>query len=387
MPMNEFKTTFIKVSLKDDPRTHSLKLPVTLGGHSSCDIILRTRESTAPEFILQMHEGRLVARYKKNGHAVDLHLFERMGVIINGPFFEASLSKKIIATQKSSVRKKRRFVILLVISIALVLSGIIFTLRHQLHAPAPDLSQVPVALTEGLRRHKPIGYTPMISGNQFAIHFQWWRKTPNVPYLFSFMAGSLDINQEIIIMINSHLIYKYSLDINCIEKFCPLEIMIPSEFIHSKKINILTLQHIQKDSYYLIKDVVLTPIPTASDEELAEIYRKVELSRRYFEDRHISAANLQSARSQISHAADLVGKRQLAHELKMEVMGLSRDIQEQLQASIQKLEDEMANQIKLQLPQEAIKNGEQLIKLYDESDYKKRNRVIGLIAQLKLKKM
>ncbi len=382
MSMKEHDHTFIKVSLKGDPRIHYLKLPINMGGHESCDILLHSRQSVAPEFTLHMHEGKLLARSQKSGHPVDLHLFECMGILIDGPFFEIPSKKKDVPKSKS---KKMRL-LLLSTCLSLALLGIILGLKHNLRSATPDLSQVPIALREGRLHRRPFGYTPMFSGNRSAVHFQWSAKTPNVPYLFSFLAGSLDLNHEIVVTINSRIIYHYSLDINCVENFCPIEIMIPMDSLH-KEINLLSVLHRQKESFYIIKDVVLTPIPPVSDDELAEIHRKNKLAHRYFEDRHISSINLVSAHSQIARALELVGKRQVPKDLKIEITGLAKDIEGQLQQMVQKLEDEMTNQIKLQLHYEAIKNAEQLVKLYRESDYIKRGRVIALMEQLKSKKI
>ncbi|MBI2522379.1 MAG: hypothetical protein HYV97_18305 [Bdellovibrio sp.] len=387
--MKEHDTAFIKVSLKGDSRIHYLKLPMSMGG-KGCDVILHSRPSTTPEFHLQIHQGKLVARYQKTGLAVDLQFFTCMGVLIEGPFFKTPPKKddyktKVQLRQKFSLSRKVR-IILLASFLSLIFAGVIVALKQKLRSPSPELSQIPIILEEGVLQQKPFGYTPMIAGHQSAIHFQWSTKNQNVPYLFSFFAGSLDINHELLVAINSRVIYQYSLDINCIESFCPIEIIIPAAYLQ-KKINRLSVLHKQKESFYLIKDILLTPLPSASEDEQVEIQRKKELARSYFKDRHISYANLMSAHSQIIPALELVKKRQVPEELQIEVKILAKNIEDQLHQTIQKLENEMTNQLKLQLHHEAIKSGEQLIRLYAESDYIKRNRLIALMARLKMKKI
>ena len=179
MSMKEHDHTFIKVSLKGDPRIHYLKLPINMGGHESCDTLLHSRQSFAPEFTLHMHEGKLLARSQKTGHPAELYLLACMGILIDEPFFSNSFPQKMF------LKASQKCVCSCLAPAFLALLGIILRLKTTCDR-RPDLSQVPIALrkvacTEDLRIHPDV-FWQSVCGS-----FSVVGKTPNVPYLFSFL--------------------------------------------------------------------------------------------------------------------------------------------------------------------------------------------------------
>lgn len=380
----ELENAYLLFRLRGQRRLRRLTLPVTVGSHGACDLIVNFTTPLPLAYVLRSQEERLQCFGVRAKAPQPTDALAALGIQILGRA-AGEAPKKLSLTQRlnefylieaaffaaQSVRiqrvlggrwpqKRRLFVWASLLSLALL--AVVQLLREPTYA---DLSSTPLTLIFGTPRTEIIGASPQRHGYERGalIDFEGPKNIAAQATLLTLKATALNLPGELTLLLNGRTIFASDVDAACIDTICTKQIAVPAGVVQPGH-NRLQMVHSTTKSSYMAQGLLLQPLPTLSAEEREHAKRWIELARRFYDERGIVTDNLLAARIHVGRAQDLLARRTETDSLSAPLKVLHDEIESAFKEAVRDAWAEADLNERLVKPQELQRSLEALIRLF-----------------------
>lgn len=348
---------YARVRLAGERQVYRLPLPFTVGTSPLCDVIVNVYGLAPVGRIVTAERGKISVQSEQGSSLPMPSALSDLGIHVTGPIAHAGSGRAfktrclelaawehetfarapdaVYRFAGGSWSQKKRLSVWgagLCLVLATGVAGLMLPARVN------DLSQQAIPLIAGQLHVETIGSSKTRYGYERGATYAVTLPS-TVTQLLSFEVGGLSDAEELTLLVNGHTAAVWHAEAECVESFCQKAVRLAAEVLLAGD---NTLQFIHRgDSPYLLRKVLVSPLPVLDAAELASVDTWLAAARRAYDDRHILADNLVDADRLLKRAAALLGTRDLeqpaARQSAAVVTALSRDVDAELAGAVHDL--------------------------------------------------
>ena len=391
---------------KGSSARHRLRLPLSVGAAASNGLIINARNLRPEAYRINAVEGCLALQRCDDETDMPLSTLSKLGLSLLGPiagapdqaawrcFLGEGLAHEARFFGKLPKRVQRIFLGFLPQKVRLATGAMLAVLGLAIFSHAgddavtvPDWSEVPESLTFDAIRSETLAYHPRkIATYGYEKGATFEVEAPagiaGTATLLSFNAAGLNVGKELTFKVNGQGVYESAAESDCAQDFCAKSVRIERGIVKPGK-NIISIVHAAPKSSYFIAKLHLQALPALSATEAEEIRHRLDLARRSFDERNVTAENLVNARRQAASALKLATERDGGDVYEAQARVQKDEAEHALADETASLWSAVSIEEKVGKKIEVEQLLEQLLKLHPESGTEESDRIKDKILELK----